>query len=351
MLGDVGAMQIVPVQNVNPVQVQQPSVRTLFVRVLSAEGDGSFIVSAGGNRISVRSEANLSVGQTFVASVRSDQSGRVILTPVPDSNFGEMPAPGTSESLLYAQGDAVSGLAYRVLQFMEQSGMKIDRSLMEKAVSVGKRFPGKERLASEAAAILLQKGIVPNDDEVLALMSMSVGDYSGGKNQGGRNADESADGRKRQDSDENFLERLYPAGTGSETGLLTFMNHVKSGKMHWIFLPYEWKLGKETASGTVRILLDLESRCAEKIHLDCELNSTKYFFVLYCNESKGKEIRFFTLPPLLPSKIKSEELRLGGFLNSGMSSGSPVTVTYSVSACSDGLCTADEEPSTVEAFA
>ncbi len=349
-------MQVVPVQNVS--QVPSSTISTgssVFVRVISESGDGTYLVSAGGNRINVHSQNPLSVGQTFVATVGTDSAGTVTLSPVAEKNVVQNPMAASSADFIFAQGIASGDLIYRVVQFMEQSGMKIDRSLMDRAVSIGKRFPGKEKLASEAAAILLLKGINPSDDNILSLMALSIGDYGGEKNRGQNQDEEQRGNKKNRDAQDggDFISRIYPDGTSSGQGLLTYMNHIAGGKRHWIFLPYEWKNKAldVDASGTIRLLVDLESKSTEKILLNCKLNSTKFFFVVYCRESKGEEVRFFTLPPLLPSRIRDEELRLGGFLSSGMSLGNPVTVTYSDSACSDGLCTADEMPSTVETLA
>lgn len=67
-------------------------------------------------------------------------------------------------------------------------------------------------------------------------------------------------------------------------------------------------------------------------------------------KSKVKEVRFCTLPPLLPEQIKQEELRLGGFLNSGMNQDVPVSVTYSGSAFIECLCASDERHAGIDEF-
>lgn len=335
------AVQIVPVQNVLPVgQGPLTPGSSLFVRVINVNGDGSYLVSAGGNRMNVHSQNPLSVGQTFVVLVGTNDAGDVVFEPAVEKSVPQSRSPDSLQSFLYSNGIEAGDSAFRVLQFMVQTGLKIDRSLMEKSLVLGRKFKGKEKLASEATAILLQKGISPTDENILALMSYSVGEYGGDRQRKGRD--------ENGGQSQNFIDSLYPAGTGKGTGLLTYMNHVANGNRHWVFLPYEWTMGKENARGCIRILINLDTKESEKILLNCELNSTKYYFVLYCTKSKGKEVRFFTLPPLLPSKIRTEELRLGGFLCSGMSLGEPVTVTYSDSACSDGLCTVDESPSMIE---
>ena len=74
----------------------------------------------------------------------------------------------------------------------------------------------------------------------------------------------------------------------------------------------------------------------------------KYFFVLKFKQSKVLEVRFCTLPSLLPSEIRSEELRLGGYFNSGMNQDNPVAVTYSALALTQGICTECKPPAFIE---
>ena len=115
-------------------------------------------------------------------------------------------------------------------------------------------------------------------------------------------------------------------------------------------MPYEWQYEKKdgengeinTAKGVIRVLLDTETQKIEKIALNCKTTLTNYFFVLYYTTSKVKEVRFCTLPPLLPSR--GEELRLGELLRSGMNLDSSVAVTYSTSAYCDGFCTEETPP-------
>lgn len=328
-----------PVQNISPVSSQTlVSGNSVFVRVIAANPDGSYLVSAGGNRLNVQSQNPLQSGETFVATLKSGESGQILMEPVAENRASYS---DSLQSFLSSQSIPENDPSFKILQFMEQSGMKIDLGLMEKAKNIGKRFKGKERLASEAAAVLLEKGVTPTEENILALMSLSVGEYGGEKNQ--RNPNENP-----EKDEKNFLHRIFPHGTNGSEGFLTFINHVGLGKRHWIFLPFEVDLDGEVGRGTIRILLDTESKKTEKILLNCDFNSTKFYFVLYCSGGNGKEVRFFTLPPLLASQVKVEELRLGGFLSSGMGDFGPVDVTYSDSALSDGLFTVEELPSTVE---
>ena len=93
-----------------------------------------------------------------------------------------------------------------------------------------------------------------------------------------------------------------------------------------------------------------ELKKTEKIQINCEMPCKKYFFVLYFEESKVKEVRFCSLPPILSSEIENEEKRLGELFCSGMN-GNSVPVTYSDLAYSEGLYSSSEIPFSFEDIA
>ncbi len=339
----------------------------IFVRVLDKEGYSQgmnrYTVFAGGVRFSVGSRDSIHIGDNFHALVHIGKDGGVELERLAaalnvESNveFNEtLTRSDFLNNLLFSMGLPRDDISLRVLLFMFQSGIRLDSSLVSRARTIGLRFPGREKIASEAAAILIENGIEPSDEKIREILSLVLSDYgnpgSDGRQKKGGNqlGDENSGQKDEKSEDGNFLRRIYKTHEPDKAGLLTYLNQVAKDRKHWIFLPYEWDSPSGAADGMIRLLLDLDSRRTEKIQINCKINSTKFFFVIYYNTSSEMEVRFFTLPPLLPSKIKSEELRLGGFLGSGMNGGKPVTVTYSDSACSDGLCVVDEMPTFVEA--
>ncbi len=323
---------------------------TVFVRILSTQGDGTVQASMRGKIFTAKTEFTSEPGSTFNARVHISGDGKITLERLPFHADSTNHQAGSLLSMLLAEGLPADDVMVRILQFVQQTGLRADKSIMMKARRISQRFPGKEKQAAEIAALLLEKGIDAPDEKIQEILNlMENGDFghSSGWEQNPRGDEDEKEHGSRGKDGENFLDILFCEKIPDKTGLLTLMNHVSTGRMHWIILPYRWDSPNGLGSGIIRILIDTEARSTEKVEINCKINSTNYFFVLYCNKSKEKEVRFFTLPPLLPSAAKAEELRLGGFLSSGMSS-EPVTVTYSDSACSDGLCTVREMPVTIE---
>ncbi|MBO4387541.1 MAG: hypothetical protein J5817_11090 [Treponema sp.] len=362
---------------INSQSLQNVSLKegqSVFVRVLSDNGQGQYTVSFANSRFNVSCQSKLSLGQSFNATVHLAKDGKILLEPFTRAQFaanasGLQGSPGASYesfagaqnfsslyNMLSAEGFVPDELSAKLFLFLQQTGVRIDRSLMAKARSVALRFPGRERHAAEAAALLMEDGIEASDSNVKKVLDLFCGDFPFGQEggQGGKsfsqeeNGKEDDEGSKSSAKDENFLKKIYRGSCGSKAGFLTYLNQVKASDNHWIFLPYEWQLGESVYKGIIRILLNLSEKSTKKIEINFKNTVANYDFVLYFSGSKVKEVRFCTLPPLLPSEVKTEELRLGGILSSGMNLKEPVTVTYSDSACIDGICATNEVPSFVE---
>ncbi|MBO4320340.1 MAG: hypothetical protein J5857_07710 [Treponema sp.] len=186
---------------------------------------------------------------------------------------------------------------------------------------------------------------------VQALLDLTDGQQN--HQNGNKHENNDTDRKDNEEQNSGFLEKIYGRTIPDKSGLLTYLNQVSHGRHHWIFLPFEWDIPVQPetppASGMIRLLIDTEEHNLKKIQINCQTGVTNYFFVLYYNYiSNEKEVRFFTLPPLLPSAVQAEEMRLGGFFNSGMSDRKPVTVTYSDSAYFDGLCVTNEVPPVIQ---
>ena len=162
----------------------------------------------------------------------------------------------------------------------------------------------------------------------------------------------------KNQQNQNFqilLKNLYGEISENSPGLLSFFNQTgEKSEKHWILLPYEWNFTKKNgksvkSNGFIRLLLNKSLKTVEKIGINCEIKNsskkwTNYFFVLYLNSSKVKEVRFCTLPTLLTSQISFEERRLGELFSSGMNSNDSVTVTYSPLTLIEGLFADSEIP-------
>lgn len=337
----------------------------VFVRVLSDSADGKALVSLMGNKVTVQSHEPMTQGESFPAAVHLRGDGTIELSrltspaPAPAETTGQMHGMDALYAVLASEGFVPDALSARIFQFMYQTGVKIDSSIMQKARAIASRFPGKEEKAAEIASLLMEEGIEPGDEAIQALLNLCGGQY--GSKEGQNQDNQQNTGQNRGEEKLGFLEKIYGKTIPDKSGLLTYLNQVSRGRHHWIFLPFEWESplgepqddseetsGKITADGMIRLLIDTKEHNLKKIQINCKTVMTNYFFVLYYNSiSNEKEVRFFTLPPLLPSAVQAEEMRLGGFFNSGMSD-KPVTVTYSDSAYFDGLCVTNETPALIQ---
>ncbi|MGN0728939.1 hypothetical protein [Treponema sp.] len=320
----------------NSPQQENFSGRTLSpgdnvsVKVIKNLGNGNYTVLLRETRLNVKSEIPLSEGTFFKAVLELSADSKILLKTAP--------AQGTDffssglRNFLDSAGISADSVSMGIVSQMIQCGVKIDKAAIKKARAVSSMFPGKEKEAAEIAAMLIEKGIEP-EKEVIERFMLQLHPENW--------KDQSREKQTPDNGAENFLEKIYESPPEKKAGILTLANHIKTrngNSRHWITLPYIWQPGKNEARGIIRILTDTDRKITEKILINCELKWKKYFFVLYFNNSKVCEVRFCTLPPLLTSRIHSEEERLGELLCSGMN-GDSVTVTYSALTSSGDLYT------------
>lgn len=343
----VPGMAGLPNSENSPVMISNG--QTIRITVLKDNGDGTSLVSFGGGKFNIKSDRPLLEGQVFNADV-SYVDGKVHLSPLTEPLFSESFVRFMESSNLVPDG-----ITARLLQFMEQSGARIDRKVIHKARAVGLNFAGREKAAAEIACMLMEKGIEPDEETVRKLLSYVDAVQADGRDDDSsrdKKSEDETDGNKDDDfAEENFLDDVYSVLPCRKSGLLGFLNHFRNrnsgSPLHWMVLPYEWKLGDKAAGGFIRLLLNTELKSVEKVQINCKISCKNYYFVLYYNESKVKEVRFCSLPPLLTSEIANEEKRLGELFCSGMN-GDSVPVTYSACAYSEGLYSSSEIPFSFE---
>ncbi|MBO7639458.1 MAG: hypothetical protein J6S91_10835, partial [Treponema sp.] len=118
----------------------------VFVRVLSDSADGKALVSLMGNKVTVQSREPMTQGQAFPAAVHLRSDGTIELTklsspaPTPAEITGQMHGMDALYALLASEGFVPDALSARIFQFMYQTGVKIDSSIMQKARAIASRF-------------------------------------------------------------------------------------------------------------------------------------------------------------------------------------------------------------------
>ena len=292
-------------------------------RVISKDGNNTYLVSIAGQKISVKSEVNLLPGSVFNARVtvtRNLLQLSLVKENTPSQTFVQKILPHTEvppqiADFLSSIGLEPSQESLRIFQFMQQIGMKFDVDSAKKALKQAKNSSDKEENA-QISLLLEEKGIKANDERVQAVR--------GRKRQG--------ENRKRKDENKNkekhgnfvirnYLEKdvhdeekILKAGRFScvsvkdyfsqvdeaafshDFGILTAFNSVLSSSQknaplrHWIMLPFEWNFRAYT--GNIRLLFDSELKNLEKVVIDLKNPAKNHIFVLYYKNAEVSSVKF-----------------------------------------------------------
>ncbi|MDE7226760.1 MAG: hypothetical protein K2N31_00350 [Treponemataceae bacterium] len=339
------------------------------VRVLRQTGVGQYVVSVAGQQVSVRSQVSLQAGAVFSATI-SVRDGQVFFSPVGApgapkplvSQFSAFPLQADGEhslaSLLASLGLPATAESFRLLQFAESMGMKIDMRQLRRAVAAAKTAGGGEESAQLALA-LDEKGA---SVEAVRLLSDGRGSGSRRRDSGGQEHDpqddeDSAEERsdsvgetghsaeREQPADERALLDSYfasvdDAAVRNRAGMLTMFNTLRGGAAasdaaRWIILPFEWTLGYR---GDIRLLTDGGQNLRE-IVVNAKKADTQWHFVVYCPQGTVSSVRFSCAPELDSAAAAACSARLESMLRPSCASLKSVDYVAGL----DGFCTQDKE--------
>lgn len=297
----------------------------VFVRVLGRESSGRYTVSFAGQRFSVVSQRVLDSGSSFRAVVRVAQ-GQVLLVPLTGEKlFAKKEAgvthfssfasdkTGALSFLLHELGLPADNLSFRLVSFFQESGIQFNRQAALRARSLAKRFPGREEAAAEAALLLTQKGIRPDEASVAEILAMWYGGYTGEKNKDSGEEKRFEQSAHRKEDSPSLIESLYiDAGRclSLPSGLLSFLNQYKTGDKHWVFLPFDYNFGDLRLNGVIRILFALGQKRTEKVVISAFSAVKNYLFVVYYrrisagSSERAADVDFCINPP--PSLLRIE---------------------------------------------
>lgn len=285
-------------------------------RVLSKNADGSYLVSIAGQKISVKSEANLRSGQVFSARVKiagnqvalslvqESKSSGEILQKISGSNQNLSPEV---QNFLMSLGFEPDADSFKILQFMQQLGMKIDVPAAKKALNSSRNGGNVSEEKAQVSLLLEEKGIPPDEEKVSSILGKNQ-ENSQNSNHRKKKDDEAVlallgnkiSGEKKYDcckkSVQNFFEAVDEAALCRENGVLSAFNTVLSSSRqnaplrHWILLPFEWNF--KNYYGSIRLLFDSELKNLEKSVIDLKNSSHKNIFVLNFTRNSLDSVRF-----------------------------------------------------------
>lgn len=305
------------------------------VKVLELLGNGNYLISFKGVKVTAQSSAPLTKGERLTAVIQQSDNGKIILR-VQDA---EQPALRQNQDItafLYSQGLNTDSTTGKIVQQMIQSGIPLNKALIRKAKSAAAEAAegassyifGDEDTAGEIAALLLEKGLQPSKETIKSVMWAIKGKKKPEKQ-----------GSRRQEQGAPLLDEIYENPPANKDGLLAVVNQLKSkettGK-HWIFLPYTYETDGKEANGLIRILIDLNTKRTEKALIDCNTDSKRYCFILKF-EGAAVKAKYCTTPELSARESRTGEERLRAILEEGVETES-VSASYSDAAFFEGLC-------------
>jgi hypothetical protein len=252
-----------------------PRVRSgdvLRVEVLDASVPGRARIRVAG-AVMFASDARLaSEGESFLARVTL-ANGSIFLTPIPDS-----PQDGSADRGIPARlGLPETPVTACLVAFFRSINARLDPALLKTISAIAARFPGKEKRAAEAAAILAERGIEPDEETVARLVSCLEGGGSVGVD------DEPFPGGSDG--------RLNDSGDGDSSGsagsnparlrrFLSFVNAKRGGDCHWVVVPFALALSGRPCRGSVRFLLDLATSAVLQTRITCLDGRREWDFLL-----------------------------------------------------------------------
>ena len=172
--------------------------------------------------------------------------------------------------------DAIS---YKIIQFIQQMGYYFDGKKIENIRKIVLQFPGKEKLASEIAIYLEEKGFPVTKETIQDFMEkiQGVGDF-----------------------DNNFLAKS---------------NLSKNSEKYWICLPFQYAVKNQNTRGTIFLLKEGKADFVSQINIRLDSTNKNFLFRIYLKNphNQGKifisKILFYVYP-LESEKVKSLTLEL-----------------------------------------
>lgn len=355
-----------PLNSVNIIQGQiSQNLRDLSVlhggsvvkgRVLAKNADGSFTISVAGQKLSVRSESELEQGAVFSAKVSvCGSSVRLVLLKEGAVSDGLVQKFYGSESSLPRQiSEFLVSLGFepnlenlRILQFMQQIGMKINVHDARKALQDSKKDGPENQEKAQISLLFEEKGMRAGDERVAEILGR---ERDGSKDSGGRRENQEErepEGEKKLLSEKltsldikKYFDSVDEASRARKDGILTAFNTVLSSGAknpplrHWLVLPFEWDF--KNSFGTIRLLLDSERKNLEKVIVDLRNSERNAVFVLSYAGKQASSLKF----SFRPDFGKAMRARLRATLSSMF--GSKIDAEYCDFSHLQGFCPSDE---------
>ncbi len=296
---------------------------SVYVRIIKSNGNNSYLASFAGGKFFIKSEIPLSAGSGFLAKIKLE-NGKVVLQKLADNleskdSIQKITAENQN-SFLEKMGLVPDNISFGLLQQMKMLGSRFSLAAFQKSRKIAEKIKGREKSASDAAFILENKGVLPDEKRILGILG---DDNDSGEFFSEKNVLPPKSENPFRDFFKNILE--FPENINNKPGILTLFNHIgfcfgsgessiraEKGFGSWIKIPFEFNLEKKCGKGSLCGFLGNMSKKMEKAVLCFYLENEKYVFefglkenqLLYLNVGCSDSVKTKNLAEILSSSFK-----------------------------------------------
>ncbi len=349
MSSQVSSVQYVPLGQYSSSPVLR-SGAVVSLRVLSRSSDGSYVVSLAGKKMQVSSDVNLTPGSSVSAKVAVKNSHVSLVLQGESSSvqkngmihFSSDPHVLSNDAQIFLQSLSLPAdfQSLKVVQFLQQMGLKINPSSIKKAFYKVRGTGGEreEGVAEAETSLLLEAKNLPSDKKDVASVQYSFHGERGnhqkkenpddGKNKG-QTEKKSAHSITPSDV-KNYFDEVDKSAQSGKIGLLSLFNSLgfsrenSSSKKHWFNFPFEWK--SMNLIGDIRLFYDDDLQNLKKMTINCENEISKKSISVYFNNKEITSAMFGLLPEPSPKEVSRYEKMLCAILKEHASASENVKV-------------------------
>ena len=221
------------------------------VRILSVLRNNTIRIAVKGTVLQAQTKAlsqDIREGAFLLMRVHIAEN-TVVLTPYQKHVLPQIPHTDVFTQLGIPQSD----LAAALIAFFRQNEQPLHSRPLLKILSSLHVFAPHEKNAALAAALLYSRGIEPSERLIAQCLAAMLA--ISGNQQPRRRALPRIGGYETLRTNQHEK----PIETSDDDDLFRFLNHVKSGRNHWVVFPFEKQLDTTLWKGSAAFLLDLQN--------------------------------------------------------------------------------------------
>lgn len=239
---------------------------SVLVRVIGERGNGQYTGSVAGVRVNLKSNQQLKIGSTFVASI-TQKDGTIYISPkdtfVKAESFN-LKTLNNEQIIDFIKnlGVPLDQISLNLIKQFKQMELKFDSTLLNKLHNIAVKYKGKEKAFSEILSVLIKKGIDIDENEINQLLSIL---------------------NENPDSDDKEYAQGYD-----------LLRKINKKEGSWFLFPFEMiDLSSNAILGKGNIKLFYNDPGELKIlNLDCNVWGKRYLFNINFEKNHISKLRF-----------------------------------------------------------